>query len=507
MSTLESPTEASRLMEKRHRSRWAPVLLVLLLLIVYAYFLPRWADWNQNSRLDVVLAIVDQGTLSIDAYVENTGDYALFEGHYYGEKAPGASFLGVPVYLVFKFAFGDWLTDSLLPRLGANPAAEGTLAEGGRGIVAESLYFALALYFVTFFTVALPSALLGGVFYHFLGTFSDRVIHRVLLTLAYGLGTIAFPYSGSYYGHQLTAVLLFIAFWLLFQIRRGELGPHFLWVAGFLLGYSAITEYPTVFAAAALFFYAVYFLERKWRASWMVISGLVPVIGLLLYNTAIFGKPWEFSYKYSELWVDYHHTGFFGTTLPDPRALWGITFSPYRGLFFLSPFLLLAIPGFFVLWRRRPRRPELVVSLAIVASILLFNSASKMWFGGHSVGPRYLIPALPFLAWPIIGFLDRYGRRAWGKLVFGVLTVVSVIFVWVETISGQGFPQYSPNPLFDYSLPLLLEGDIARNLGTMAGLPGWYSLLPLLLLVGILVILLFRLSVRPAASGRSSHGA
>ena len=489
---------------KTERTRY--VLIVLLLLSTYVYFLPRWADWNQNSRLDVVLAIVDQGTLAIDAYVENTGDYALFEGHYYGEKAPGTSFLGVPVYMVFKLGFGAWLTDSLLPRLAANPAAEGTLTEGGRGIIADSLYFALALYFVTFFTVALPSALLGAVFYHFLGAFSDHVVHRILLTLAYGLGTIAFPYSGSYYGHQLTAVLLFVAFWLLFRIRRGELDTRFLWLVGFLLGYSAITEYPTVFVAAALFFYAVYFLERKTQAAWMVISGLVPVIGLLLYNTAIFGAPWEFSYKYSELWVDYHHTGFFGTTLPDPRALWGITFSPYRGLFFLSPFLLLAIPGFIVLWRRRGRRPELVVSLVVVASILLFNSASKMWFGGHSVGPRYLIPALPFLAWPIIGFLDRYGRRVWGKIVFGVLVAVSVVFVWVETISGQGFPQYSPNPLFDYSLPRLMSGDIARNLGTIAGLPGWYSLMPLLLLVGGLLAALIWLSDRTEASGRSNYG-
>lgn len=490
----------------RNEQKWPYVLLVLLLLSAYAYFLPRWADWNQNSRLDVVLAIVDQGTLAIDAYVENTGDYALFEGHYYGEKAPGTSLLGVPVYAAFKLVFGGWLTDSLLPRLAANPAAAGTLTEGGRGLVVESLYFALALYFVTFFTVALPSALLGAVFYHFLGYLSNRVLHRVLLTLAYGLGTIAFPYSGSYYGHQLTAVLLFFAFWLLFRIRRGELNTRFLWLAGFLLGYSAITEYPTVFVAAALFFYAVYFLERKWQASWMVISGLVPVIGLLLYNTAIFGAPWEFSYKYSELWVDYHHTGFFGTTLPDPRALWGITFSPYRGLFFLSPLLLLTIPGFYVVWRRRDHRPEVIVSLAIVASILLFNSASKMWFGGHSVGPRYLIPALPFLAWPIIGFLDRYGRQAWGKVTFAVLTTVSLVFIWVETISGQGFPQYSPNPLFDYSLPLLLEGDIARNLGTIAGLPSWYSLLPLLLLMGVLLAILARLSGRIETSGRSNDG-
>lgn len=47
------------------RIRW---LVFLLLLVSYAYFLPRWADWSQTSRLDLTLAIVDQGTLKIDDY-------------------------------------------------------------------------------------------------------------------------------------------------------------------------------------------------------------------------------------------------------------------------------------------------------------------------------------------------------------------------------------------------------------------------------------------------------
>ena len=34
-------------------------LIFLLLLACYAYVLPRWADWNQNSRLNLVVALVD----------------------------------------------------------------------------------------------------------------------------------------------------------------------------------------------------------------------------------------------------------------------------------------------------------------------------------------------------------------------------------------------------------------------------------------------------------------
>lgn len=59
------------------RVRLNEIILVLLLLVCYTYFLPRWADPNQNSRLDMVVAVVEDGTFQIDAYVENTVDYPL----------------------------------------------------------------------------------------------------------------------------------------------------------------------------------------------------------------------------------------------------------------------------------------------------------------------------------------------------------------------------------------------------------------------------------------------
>ncbi|HHS96963.1 MAG TPA: hypothetical protein ENK08_03565, partial [Chloroflexi bacterium] len=77
-------------------------LLFLILLICYAYFLPRWAEWNQNSRMDLTMALVEQGTFVIDDYYENTGDYAVYGGHVYTDKAPGTSFVGVPAYAAFR---------------------------------------------------------------------------------------------------------------------------------------------------------------------------------------------------------------------------------------------------------------------------------------------------------------------------------------------------------------------------------------------------------------------
>src|SRR5207302_8294294 len=82
--------------------RMSALCIFLLLLFCFTYFPPRWGDWNQSSRLDLVLAIVDDHSLTIDRYAENTGDYAYFEGHYYSDKAPGTALLGVPAYAIYK---------------------------------------------------------------------------------------------------------------------------------------------------------------------------------------------------------------------------------------------------------------------------------------------------------------------------------------------------------------------------------------------------------------------
>jgi hypothetical protein len=88
--------------------------LFVILLVSYAYFFPRWADWGQNSKLDLTMTIVDQGTFAIDDYYTNTGDYAHYKGHYYSDKAPGASFLGAPFYAAFKAIASTSLMEKLI---------------------------------------------------------------------------------------------------------------------------------------------------------------------------------------------------------------------------------------------------------------------------------------------------------------------------------------------------------------------------------------------------------
>jgi len=461
-------------------------LLFVLLFSCYIYFFPRRADWSQNARLDQVLAIVDEQTLNIDSYQSNTEDHAFYEGHYYSDKAPGAAFLGVPIYMAFKGLLNNPSLNRVLLNLGYFDPARDSPAKEWNGIPVTESYFASALYFVTAFAVALPSAMLGVVFYRLLGRFSSRPSHRIGLTLAYGLATIAFPYSGAFYGHQLAATFVFTAFYLLLRILDNRPSNQGLALVGMLLGCAVLTEYPVVLIAALLFLYALYRLRDRLQVLWVLAGGLPPLLLLLSFDYIIYGTVLPVGYLHSPYFYKDWHTGLMGLTYPKLDALYGITFGPYRGLFFISPFLLLAIPGFYYFLRERECRPEAVTALAVVLTFFLFNASHISWGGGWTVGPRYLVSMLPFLTFPILFFLKSSQWRRWKELLTFCLMALSLLLVWAETISGESFPpDYFHHPLTDFSLPNYLEGQLARNLGIVIGLPAWYSLLPLLMLLAV----------------------
>ena len=392
---LTSPNEDSR---HTKRVQLREILLFFVLLTCFAYFFPRWADWNQNSRFDLVLALVDDHTVTIDRYVANTGDYAYRDGHYYSDKAPGMALLGVPVYAAFRALLPAAIT-ARLQEVASNDALHATLRKDGDGLQPGRMYFFVALMTTTFLVVAVPSALLGVIFFrvaHHLGL-GER--QSLLAALLYALATNAFPYANAFVGHQTSACLLFGAFALLFAIRRGAFRRSWLPAVGFLLGYAAITEYPTVLIGTLLGLYALFALDRRLTTLLYLVGGaLPPLLALAVYDYVAFGTVLPVGYLHSALWQDVHQTGFLSLTHPQPGALWGITFSPHRGLFFLSPFLLFAVPGYVTLWRQRAHRGEFWVLLLAPLSFLLFNASSAMWQGGFAVGPRYLVPSLPFLA-------------------------------------------------------------------------------------------------------------
>jgi hypothetical protein len=192
------------------------VPLLALIFGAYAYFYQA-GGWNQNSRFDLTRAIVEQGTLSIDAFQDNTGDKAQRDGHWYTDKAPGLSVLAVPAYAIVHAV-----------RAGA--------------IVAGS-------YFATVFAVALPSALAALQLFALGRAMGLSAGWSAAITVAYALGTLALPYSTIFYGHQLSAALGLCAFSLVWRRRAPAL-------AGLLLGGAVCVDYTSVILVIAVMGYA-----------------------------------------------------------------------------------------------------------------------------------------------------------------------------------------------------------------------------------------------------------
>jgi len=481
-----------------NRERLDTSALVALLFFCSIYTFPRWADWNQNSRFDLVQAIVDHSTLSIDCCVENTGDYAVFDGHSYSDKAPGLSFLAVPAYALFELVIELPGMQAALHRAAESQALQETLRQSGTGLLLEKLRFALALTFTTALVVSLPSALAGAALYFFLARFTSHRGVRLVVTLTYALATNAFPYSGSFYGHQLAAALLFGAFFLASagartiisgdtSVLREKRSRMNMILLGALLGWAVITEYPAILIAAGIAVLAWKNTTSNNDHLWALVGALPALLLCALYDLAIFDTPLPVGYAYSALWQRQHSTGFLSLTVPNAEALWGLTFGSFRGLFFLSPVLLISLPGFVLLWRERTNRDEIALSAWAVLSFLVFNSSSVMWWGGFGIGPRYLVPMLPFLVWPSVALLSRTDRHRGIAVLFAALFAISFASVWALTLAEQQFPPDTiAFPLRDWALPNLVRGNLARNAGMILGLRGWASLLPLVVGVGVI---------------------
>lgn len=118
----------------------------------------------------------------------------------------------------------------------------------------------------------------------------------------------------------------------------------------------------------------------------------------------------------------------------DPlTGLAGLLVSPGRGLVWMAPALVLVPFAFSSARGLRERLLPLVLSLG-GAGTLALAAALGGWHGGHSYGPRYLLPALPlaFLAVALV-LETRRGplvRVLWrGSLALGALVVLPAVFV------------------------------------------------------------------------------
>lgn len=453
------------------------ITIFVIVLLAYGYF-SFDLDWNINSRLALVKAFVDEGVFEIDSYhmtEMGTGDKAFINGHYYSDKAIGSSVLGVMIYYPVRWFY----------------SARGVL-------LSTQMFFKL----LTFFAISLPSALIAPFLYLLVKHLTSDSMKALIVTLGISLGTPLFKYSTAYYGHSLAAAAYFFAALIWFYARRRKnVSLRLAFISSVLLGYMVITEYPTALLLSLLAPYILYTLYESGQLfNWKIYAGmavgfLLPICLLLYYNNSIFGSPFAtgYSFEAKESFKLAHGRSFMGISRPDLHILWYQTFQPAFGMFWQGPILVLALPGWFYMFKTRDYRVEAVFSITVVFLYILMFSGYYMWWGGQSFGPRHLIPVLPLFALPL-AFVPK---KLLIPLTLGLL--VSVFQNLVLTASGftgmgdyifgylkpawAGQHIFEPRGMlvYDICLPNVMQGNLMSNRGMdIFGLNGISSLFPLL---------------------------
>src|SRR6266852_1414020 len=159
-------------------------LIAVVLFVSYAYFY-QGGGWNQNSRFDLVRSLIEQGTLRIDSYHGNTGDKALYQGHYYSDKAPGLALLALPAVAAVR---------PILRMAGVNPVSP-------RGVVIMS-------YLATLFGVSLPTALACACLFLIALRLGSTISGAAFAAFAVGLATPVWAWATLFWGHALTGSCL-----------------------------------------------------------------------------------------------------------------------------------------------------------------------------------------------------------------------------------------------------------------------------------------------------------
>ena len=508
----------------RHRRVLLP--LGVALLFTFGYFVAPPA-WNQNSRLALTRALVEDRSVVIDPHHETTGDKSWRDGHFYSDKAPGASFVATVPYAILwgvrRATGGELPSVSVLPLdpldVAAGRRPEPSERQPGDRLV-YNLAHRLALWICGLFAVGIPSVLgAGAVFLLALhlgrgGTSDapepDGLRRRAtLVALLYALGTTAFPYSTVLYGHQLCAAMLVIGFALVAITPAKRLAPGPALLTGLVLGLAVTAEYPAAVPAVLV---ALWTLRRHGMkaAVWLSLGAIVWALVLGAYHAAAFGSPLStgYDYVYLEEFADGMRERY-GIGWPDPSVLLSITFGQYRGLFYLCPVLLLAAWGLVLAVARpacvtdsvepAPARTPFVLAALIVVYYLLLNAGYYMWDGGASAGPRHAVPMLPFLA---LGLLPALRLVPVATLVLGAVSIAQMLLI---TAAAPEAAQHG-DPLWQYALDRVrnrqaLPHATATNLGLLLGLPGLFSLLPLVTLWAWIAPPALSLRSGPRASG------
>jgi hypothetical protein len=465
--------------------------------------------WAQLAHFDQVQAF-SKGQPEIDQWQWNTNDKAWVDGHFYSVKSPGTAALTTLPYMAIKALDGDklaraavdnenrtahhkWYSDNVVPL-----ENYGYDVERGLRVQAIVQHDTPIVWALTLIAAVIPAVLMLLC----VRWAADRFIpgYGTAAAITLGLGTVVMTFAAEFFSHVISAGLAFAAFCVLMKERDGPPRTRSIALAGLLAGLAVSFEFQVGLVGVVLFFYA---LSRRRtvragarpRSSWPrraaayaagAVAGALP---MLAFNTWAFGSPLKLAYSdavafpgvtgHDVLGLNSH--GFFGITAPRFDSAVDLLLAG-RGLLVLTPIVVMSVVGVLIM-RRGEHRAEANTILAVAAVYFIYNAGYWLPFGGGTPGPRFLIPALPFLA---IGLAFAYKRLP--ALTLG-LAIPSALLMLIGSITYPLIGRQGIGTWADW----LMEGKLEHTVLTAFGVTNaWLAIAPLAAAVLTAVVLAVR---------------
>jgi len=429
--------------------------LLLVVLVCAAALSPVYiATAQDTSRLCLTRALLE-GRVTVDPCIDGNIDQARYRGRVYSDKAPGMSVLALPATALVRLPTAyDW-------------EFQGDARLWAVRVLSSGLAFVALLILIGRVAEGLAPGS-GG-----------------FVLVAFGLGTLLGPLAATTFGHVTSAALAFGAFVLASREATA--------LAGLAAGAAAVVEYQ---AAAVAVILAGYVALRGARPLFRyAAAAAIPLAGLAVYNWTAFDSPFRLSYRYvANKYSTEQATGFFGIRVPDPHGVYWVLVGD-RGLLVTSPVLVAAVVGLALLWRRH--RLEAVTCGTVALVFLVVNVGYFLPYGGTSPGPRFLVPAIPFVALGLGPAFTRWPRATAALAGVSVAATIVVMLTWARALDEP----YRQTVWGELARLVVDGGDaqlvrhLARNVVSWAGVGRGGAAV----LVGVLAAAAFVVAVRDGA--------
>jgi hypothetical protein len=348
-------------------------------------------------------------------------------------------------------------------------------------------------------------ALMGAISVYLLYKISRMFFREktaVFLALALGLSTLLWPFATYLFQHDVSTAFVVLAAYLSLiishewyykpgKIRWLSKGTVLSALCGLAIGAALMVDYVNALMIPILTLYLGYSSWRVLGINQRLLFRILAFIGgsstgilaILWYNQAAFGTIFTTSqnlYDGKPLLGDF--------TTPLYQGLFINLLSPYRGLFIYCPILILAPVGFYFMLRTRPEKSSILFFIAMIGAVVIPYSMWQDVTAGVSFGPRFIIPAIPFLILPIGEVIEkRRSAKGLAYLLFGL----GVVFNGSAALVSVIYPNFpvAPSWTTEIILPVinaLRSGELDVWWRVEAGGSWWVIVLGI---VGISIVL------------------